>query len=52
MKNHPKQVQNDCYANFSKARPKTTVQELCNSIRSLIWRKVWGVNQMTAEGVA
>ena len=52
MKNRPKQGQNDCYANFSKTRTKTTVQELCNSIRYLIWRKVWAVNQMTSEGVA
>ena len=25
MKNHPKQVQNDCYDNFSKIRTKTAV---------------------------
>ena len=25
MKNYPKQVQNDCYANFSKIKIETTV---------------------------
>ena len=25
MKNYPKQVQNDCYANFSKIRTSTAV---------------------------
>ena len=46
MKNHPKWVQNDFYAKFSKIRTKQNycLQELCNSIRSFIWHKTWGVN--------
>ena len=41
MKNHPKQVQNERYDNFSKIRTKTAV-----------FKNYGGVNQKASEGAA